>query len=119
MMNETGKKMKQWYLDNMGKTVKVGRFKCEVISRQKEGKSGSWERGFKFTTSVYGGLRRDTTGAYLYSFDHGLTWMAGDRNAIKVRAGKTLLKRSTQGEMAFNSIQEINRKWDSGYKWKP
>jgi hypothetical protein len=107
--------LKQWYLDNMDKTVSAGGYTCQVIRRRKTGKQGSWERGFKFTTSVYGGLQRGNPNAPLYSFDHGRTWNRNEQRALAVRAGKTLLERHTEGELAYEAIQQINRKWDLGY----
>lgn len=112
---------KDAYLANMNQVVKVGRYTCTVREYRKEGRSGSWERGFKFTNSVYGMLVRKLKTHYCteYSCDHGATWHPSASAASKVRAGKVLLSRTTQGEFAFDSIQRINKQYDPNYTWRP
>jgi hypothetical protein len=101
---------KQAYLANMGKTVKVGRYVCEVGSKRKDGQSGSYEKGFKFTSSVYGYLKTTTKArGEEYSFDHGKTWSYSLYKASKVRSGKILLERDApRKEFAYDAIQQIN-----------
>ena len=104
---------KEAYLANMGKTVKVGRYTCEVGSKRKDGRSGTWERGFKFTSSTYGYLKTTTkVRGTEYSFDHGKTWNRDLYTASKARAGKILLERDTpRKEFAYDAIQQINREY--------
>lgn len=95
-----------------------------VISAQRDTQYGSWERGFKWVHTTYGVLRhkpRPKTSPYyiVYSADHGATWHATMRDALKVRKGKVVLEKQREQEFAFDGIQEINRKWDAGYKWRP
>ena len=102
---------KEDYLANMGQTVKVGRYTCQVGKKRKDTKSGSWARGFKFGSSVYGYLVRQQKQwpCTQYSFDHGATWHWDMLQAMKVRKGKILLERDTpEGEFAYDSIQHIN-----------
>jgi hypothetical protein len=111
---------KEAYMANMGQTVKVGRYTCEVGSKRKDGRSGSYERGFKFTSSTYGYLKTTTKARGTeFSFDHGRTWHWNILQASKVRSGKILLERDApRGEFAFDAIQKINRDYDPSYKWK-
>lgn len=101
------------YLANMGKTVKVGRYECKVGSKRKDGRSGSYERGFKFTSSTYGYLMTTTKARGTeYSFDHGKTWHYSLFTASKVRSGKILLERiAPRKEFAYDAIQKINREY--------
>lgn len=112
---------KEAYLANMGQTVKIGRYTCEVCSRHKATQSGSYERGFKFGGSTYGYLKTHTKARGTeYSFDHGATWSRDVFLASKVRSGKILLARDKpRGEFAFDAIQKINRDYDSNYQWRP
>ena len=104
---------KEAYLANMGQTVKVGRYTCEVGSKRKDGRSGSYERGFKFTSSTYGYLKTHTkVRGTQYSFDHGATWHYDIYTASKARSGKILLERNApRKEFAYDSIQQINREY--------
>ena len=103
---------KEAYLANMGKTVKVGQYTCEVGSKRKDGQSGSYEKGFKFTSSVYGYLKTTTNKGVEYSFDHGKTWSYSLFNASKVRSGKILLERDKpKKEFAYDAIQQINKEY--------
>ena len=97
------------YLANMGQTVKIGRYTCEVGSKRNSGRSGTYSTGFKFTSSTYGYLKTTTKarGAQ-YSFDHGKTWHYDLYKASKIRSGKILLERDTRKEFAYDSIQRIN-----------
>ena len=101
------------YMAHMGQTVRVGRYTCEVGSKRRSGQSGSYERGFKFTSSTYGYLKT-TTKAHgtQYSFDHGKTWNWDLFKAEKVRSGKILLERNApRKEFAYDAIQKINREY--------
>jgi hypothetical protein len=107
------------YLAMMGQTVRVGRYTCEVGSKRRSGQSGSYERGFKFTSSTYGYLKTTTRARGTeYSFDHGKSWHWNILQASKVRSGKILLERDApRGEFAFDAIQRINREYDKNYQW--
>lgn len=105
---------KEAYLANMGRQVKLGRYTVTVTDYHKEGRSGTWERGFKFTRSVYGMLSRKLKKNYYteYSCDHGKTWASSPSTAAKVRSGKILLEREQpRKEFAYDAIQEINRRY--------
>ena len=104
---------KEAYLANMGKTVKVGRYTCEVGSKRKDGRSGTWSTGFKFTSSTYGYLKTTTKARGTeFSFDHGATWHYDIYKASKVRKGKILLDRNApRKEFAYDAIQRINREY--------
>jgi hypothetical protein len=104
---------KEAYMANMGQTVKVGRYTCEVGSKRKDGRSGSYERGFKFTSSTYGYLKTVTKArGTQYSFDHGATWHYDLYKASKVRSGKILLERDApRKEFAYDAIQRINAQY--------
>ena len=108
------------YLAHMGQTVRVGRYTCEVGSKRKDGRSGTWERGFKFTSSTYGYLKTTTKARGTeFSFDHGKTWNRNIFTASKVRSGRILLERDApRGEFAFDAIQRINREYDTNYQWR-
>jgi hypothetical protein len=101
------------YLANMGQTVKVGRYLCEVGSKRNDGRTGTWERGFKFTSSTYGYLKTTTKARGVeYSFDHGATWHYDIYKASKVRKGKILLQRDQpRKEFAYDAIQRINAQY--------
>lgn len=101
------------YLANMGQKVKIGRYECEVGSKRKDGRSGSYERGFKFTSSTYGYLMTHTKARGTeYSFDHGKTWHYNLYTASKTRSGKILLERNApRKEFAYDAIQKINREY--------
>lgn len=101
----------------------LGDMSVTVHLYEKHSQSGSWERGFKYTNSTYGYLRKQLRGTkyykpFRYSPDHGKTWYETLEAAKKQRAGKVLVERETHGEFAFNSIQKINRDYDPQYKWK-
>lgn len=100
-----------------GLTVEVGTY-------DKESRTGSWSRGFKFTHSVYGYLKRNVTTKggyrpYRFSADHAITWHDSLGEAKKQRAGKILVERRKSAEFAFEGIQAINRDYDRNYKWTP
>lgn len=111
---------KEAYLANMGCQVKLGRYLVTVTDYRKTGRSGSWERGFKFTSSTYGMLSRKLKKNFFteYSCDHGKTWASSPSQASKVRSGKILLERDQpRKEFAFDAIQKINRDYDKNYQW--
>lgn len=108
---------------------------------------GSWERGFKWTDTKIGVLKRRSytkypyenrrakwwqnmmrrslgytpVGRYVneYSTDHGKTWHLNRDDALKCR-GKVVVKRDSHTEMAFEAIQALNRRdFGPDYKWRP
>ena len=109
---------KEWYNANMGQTVKVRRHTCTVAKYEKQSQSGSYERGFKFHTTIYAMLQKGTGWGAMYSFDGGQTW-ATQSAAYKSagRSGKVMLERTTSKEFAFDAIQRINKEYDPNYKW--
>lgn len=117
--------VKDEYLKNNGQDAMLGDKQVIIVVEYKSGRTGSWERGFKFTSITYGILshRRYTPkGIYKgteYSADHGKTWHPDVKTAKKSK-GKTILGRSSDKELAFDSIQSLNRQYyGAGYKWKP
>jgi hypothetical protein len=109
-----------------GKEATLGKLTVTVNTYEKESQSGSWERGFKWSHSVYGYLTRTLKTSrggrplVRYSPDHGATWYEDSREMKKQRAGKVLVSRAKSQEFAFEAIQATNRKYEGpGYKWKP
>lgn len=121
-------KLVPWYNANMGQIVKLGRYMVVVSKRCTHNQYGSWERGFKFSDNEYGLLKRETRSLngerfkqlrMVYSMDHGTTWHLTVKDAARSR-GKIKLNSNKSQEFAFNSIQEINRRYDGpGYTWRP
>jgi len=111
---------KEFYIANRGKTCRVGRSPVVTVSYQRtSGQSGSWERGFKFHDTEWAMLTRKRKGQPTeYSMDHGKTWHPSVRLA-KQSKGKLKLTGSSHTELAFESIQRINRDYyGSSYKWR-
>jgi len=112
-----------------------------VGKERKENQYGTWERGFKFSTRYYGTLSKTIRekipykcqknkwqplygkkirAIVVHSVDHGATWHKSISDAMKVRKGRVVLSKNMQGELAFEAIQAISRKYDGpGYKWRP
>ena len=107
------------YKQFVGKTVLLGKQPVTVHMYSKESQSGSWERGFKWTTSIYGYLSKTLKREQRYSPDHGKTWYNTVWECKKQRAGKVLVERGTHSEFAFAAIQKINKVYDPTYCWKP
>lgn len=109
------------YAEHMGKQVLLGKKVVTIISYSKDGRAGSYERGFKFTTNVYGGLRDGTK----VSFDHGVTWFACSGEYYfyvfkDTKKGRVRLNSSSNKEMSFDNIQKLNKEYfGPSYKWKP
>ena len=117
--------VKDEYLKNNGQDAMLGdkqvKIECECVN----GRSGSYMRGFKFTSITYGILEyrrytpKGTFKGTQYSADHGKTWHLDVKTAKKSK-GKTILARTSNKEFAFDSIQQLNRQYEGpGYKWKP
>jgi hypothetical protein len=104
------------YVALRGKTVRCGRSIAVVTMHKTSSQGGSWERGFRFSSSTWGMLKRVSDGAY--SMDHGKTWHSYPKEAAKSK-GKLKLSGDSHGELAFAGIQKINRDYfGPGYKWK-
>jgi hypothetical protein len=127
------------------KVLLAGRV-VKVSLTSRSNRYGSWERGFKFTDTLVGyltrrgykkypyanrrakwwqnmmqrSLGRVPVGRFVneYSADHGKTWHFNRDDAVKCR-GKVVVKRSTHTELAFEGIQQIWRREDPNYKWRP
>lgn len=115
---------KDQYKSLRGKQAKLGRYVVTVMEHRRSGRQGSYERGLKFTEIVYGILQRKNPVyrygyGVLYSANHGQSWHENLKEACRAK-GKVVLKRDSHKEMAFDSIQAINRKWEGpGYVWRP
>jgi hypothetical protein len=121
---------KEEYNQHRGQQVLLGDKVVTVETDYVSGRSGSYERGFKFTSTTYGILRRDIqkksrykNGAPYtvqeYSADHGVTWASSVKDAKKAK-GKIIVNRTSNGEFAFDKIQQLNREYyGPNYKWKP
>jgi len=125
MFKLSDKPVKEEYKANNGKDVLLGTDVVYLLTEEKQTKSGSWERGFKFGSVTYGILKRVHSSPkgknkyFEFSFNHGATWHKDVSEARKSK-GKVIVERSTpRGEFAFSSIQRINREYDPYYKWKP
>lgn len=119
------------YVANNGTDVLLGTEIVRIITEYRQTKSGSWEKGFRFGSITYGMLRRTVKKKYSwsktqtydqqeFSCDHGKTWHANIKAAIKSK-GKVIVARTVPvGEFAFDAIQKINREYEGpGYKWTP
>ncbi len=124
MLNLSSTVVAEEYFGNERQQMMLGSLVVTIIVERVNSRSGSYERGFKFSTTTYGILCRSNLDkakykTIEYSADHGKTWHPDVKSAKKVR-GKTILKRSSNGEFAFDSIQKINREYHGpSYKWKP
>ena len=110
------------YTANMGKECVLGKHVVTVRSYTNDSQSGSYMRGFKFSTNTYGYLTRLLKGTKYYqpkrySPDHGATWYKTYAEMKKQRAGKVKLESSNSKEFAFDAIQRINREYDRNYAW--
>lgn len=122
---------KSEYQANIGKMVRAGRYDVYVVKYEREGRSGSYERGLKFSTTTYGGLYDPKK--HRVSFDHGKTWHACYADVSRLEYGgdfywpwkntplkdRVRLKADSRKEFAFDGIQAINKQYDPKYKWRP
>lgn len=113
------------YLKNNNQDAMLGDKQVKILVDKVNGRSGSYMRGFKFTSITYGILSyrrytpKGTFKGTQYSADHGKTWHPDVKTAKKSK-GKTILARSSNKEFAFDSIQALNRQYEGpGYKWTP
>lgn len=115
MQNLNATPDKQQYLDQQGKDALLGKLRVRVTVHIIDGRQGSWERGFKFTTNKYGMLY--DLKAAMYSVNHGESWHPTARDAMKSK-NKVKLESSKRGEFAFDSIQKLNKQYDPNFVWK-
>lgn len=121
------------YIKLRGKPARLGNLNVVVSYYSTETRQGSYERGFKWSTSDWAMLKRKarvkreirrngrlirkyTIEITLYSCDHGVTWHESSKDARKSK-GKLKLTGDLRCEMAFHNIQTINRQYDSNYRW--
>ena len=112
------------YLANMEQGCTLNGLTVTVTSYSKSSRTGSYDRGFKFSDNMYGVLIKRLKGTKYYkpsrySPDHGVTWYESLDEAKKQRAGKVRLMNYKSKEFAFDSIQKINKDYDRNYVWAP
>lgn len=104
------------YIKFKGQKVK---FKGRVVTvgcHMTESRGGSWERGFRFSTSYWAKL---TNSKGQVSFNHGETWGTDIKCNFKTSQGKMKLSAYNHGELAFEGIQKINREYEGpSYQWR-
>lgn len=110
------------YLANMEQGCTLNGVTVAVYSYTNKSRTGSYERGFKFSSNKYGILIKQLKGTKYYkpvrySPDHGKTWYETLAEAKKQRAGKVKLNSTSSKEFAFDAIQKINKDYDKNYSW--
>jgi hypothetical protein len=110
------------YLANMEQGCTLNGVTVAVYSYTNDSRTGSYARGFKFSSNRYGILIKQLKGTKYYkpvrySPDHGKTWYETLAEAKKQRAGKVKLNSTSSKEFAFDSIQKINKEYDKNYSW--
>ena len=111
------------YIANMSKGCTLNGVTVTVASYTNDSRTGSYARGFKFSSNTYGILTRQHAAGKFYtpprfSPDHGKTWYETLVEAKKQRAGKVKLNSTSSKEFAFDSIQKINKSYDANYAWR-
>lgn len=106
----------QEYVRFEGQKVQLRGHEYELFIKTKQSRVGSYSRGLKWNTRVYGMLRRrsKTTSSQI-SVDHGLTWHDewpdhGTSTVFKSK-NKVIIRRDSQKEFAYEAIQAINHRW--------
>jgi hypothetical protein len=110
------------YMSNMYNGCTLDGVTVAVTSYTVDSRSGSYERGFKYSSNTYGVLVKQLKGTKYYkpsrySPDHGKTWYETLAEARKQRAGKVKLNSTSSKEFAFDAIQKINKDYDRNYAW--
>ena len=110
------------YMSNMGKGCTLDGVTVAVTSYTVDSRTGSYARGFKFSSNTYGVLVKQLKGTKYYkpsrySPDHGVTWYETLDEMKKQRAGKVKLASRSSKEFAFDAIQQINKDYDRNYAW--
>ena len=111
------------YLANKDTQCLLGKVTITVSSYTNDSRTGSSERGFKFSSNTYGYLVKQLKGTKYYkprrySADHGVTWHNSLEEMKKQRAGKVKISSTRSKEFAFDSIQKLNKKYDPSYTWR-
>ena len=111
------------YIAYMGEGCTLNGATVTISSYTNNSRSGSYARGFTFSSNTYGFLIRRLAAGKDYtplrfSPDHGVTWYETLAEAKKQRAGKVKLSRTSSKEFAYDAIQTINKDYDSNYTWK-
>ena len=111
------------YIAYMGEGCTLNGATVTISSYTNNSRSGSYARGFTFSSNTYGILIKQLKGTKYYkpsrySPDHGKTWYETLYEAQKQRAGKVKLSRTSSKEFAYYAIQTINKDYDSNYTWK-
>jgi hypothetical protein len=112
------------YLEHKNMECTLGEYVVTIRTRTKDSRTGSYARGFKFSSNTYGFLVRTLRGTKYYkpsrySADHGKSWHETFESMLKQRAGLVKLDSSQHKEFAFDSIQQINKDYDRNYAWHP
>ncbi len=112
------------YMSNMSQGCTLNGVTVTVCQYTNYSRSGSYERGFKFSNTTYGFLTKQLKGTKYYkplrySPDHGKTWYETLDEMKKQRADKVKLQSNRSAEFAFDSIQKINKDYDRNYVWAP
>jgi hypothetical protein len=110
------------YNIHLGTECMLGKNTVKVCRYANESCRGSYERGFKFSTNIYGYLTKQLKGTKYYkplrySHDHGKTWFTTFGEMKKQRSGKVRVSTQRRNEFAFDRIQQINRSYIPNYKW--
>ena len=106
------------YTAYTGQECTLGSFIVTVLLYTNNSRTGSYARGFKFSSNTYGYLITNLGGIKCYSPDHGVTWYNSIDEMKTQRAGKVKLSSTCSKEFAFDSIQQINKSYDNNYSWK-
>lgn len=112
------------YINWKGQQAMLGTQIVTVASYTNESRTGSYARGFKYSSNTYGFLVKQLKGSKYYtpsrySPDHGKTWYETLDESKKQRAGKVKLNSSHSKEFAFDAIQRLNKEYDQSYAWRP
>ncbi len=114
------------YIKLEGKKALFNGRVVEVFHVETSNQVGSYERGIAWNRTTYGIICKNRTrNTITVSADHGVTWHKVDnwekeRVLRWTRKGRVKLFHNLDKELAFNQIQEINRRWEGpGYRWKP
>jgi len=118
--------VKEEYIKLKGKKALLGKKVVTVDSAETRNQVGSYERGIAWNESEYGILVRPASKESVWvSANHGATWHKvykwSKETALRyTRKGRIKLNHKMDKELAFNGIQEINRRWEGpSYRWRP
>ena len=118
--------VKEEYIKLKGKKALLGKKVVTVDSAETRNQVGSYERGIAWNESEYGILVRPASKESVWvSANHGATWHKvykwSKETALRyTKKGRIKLSKKQDRELAFNGIQEINRRWEGpSYRWRP